>query len=282
MSLRRKLRNLGRKTKNAAKKVGSTVKKVTKSTGKAIKNGANKVGSAVKITTKKAVRAIKNTGKKVLKIGDFKLNCHFLICHSKTEFSDEEVEVWIAKRIAHAEKLYAMKPRLKIRPSFSRVKNGEEFLKLKFFSGKDYNAFMNKKFDNISGFLKKGKLHFLITEEWSIEGKQPCGKAFFMHYPGWKKHAIYLRRYCGLSTFSHELGHVFGLLHTFEKVGLCTRKYPKRKGGTKKNGRSNLMDYERENNVYINDCQERLAAATRRRLITVTGKVKYYKLSGLF
>lgn len=303
MSLRRKLKNLGKKAKktvkNAGKAIkntvtapGKTIKNAPKNTGRILKNSAKTIGRIVKKTTKTTGRVVKNSAKttgrvmrrtaaKVTKTANFKLKCHFLICHDKQTFTDQEVQKWIDERIELAEILYAMKPKLKIKSSFSRVHSGNQFMDMKFDSKKKYNAFMNKNFDNISKFFTSGQLNFLVANDWSVGNKNLCGKAFFEFYPGWKKHAVYLKKNCSVGTFSHELGHIFGLFHTFEKGGLCTRNYSKVKGGTKKNGRSNLMDYERENNVYINDCQERAAAAARRRHLTVTGKIKYYKLAGL-
>jgi hypothetical protein len=320
MSLRRKFRNLGIKVKNGAKKVGSTVKKtvtkpvttvkkvgravkntvtkpattakkvgravkkVVKTSSRKVKNGAKKVGGVVKNAARTTGRVVKNTAKRITKTADFKLNCHFFICHDEVAFTDVEVKNWIEERVKVAENLFAMKPRLKINYSFSRVKNGSNFLTMDFKSNKDYSSFMNKRFDNTSNFFRSGSLNFLVADSWSVEEKNLCGKAFFPIYPGWKKNAVYMKKDCRTATFSHEIGHVLGLHHTFERGGLCTAKYPKRKGGTFKNNRINLMDYEvngiRASSVFINDCQERAAAMTRRRLMSVTGKVKYRRLSG--
>lgn len=287
------VKNVAKSSGNAVKKVGSAVKKTAKTTGRVVKNaakssgstvrrGVRKTGSAIKKTAKATGRIVKNVAKKVTKTGNFNLNCHFLICHSQASFSDEQVENWINERVLLAEKLYAMKPKLKIKSSFSRVKNGNEFLKMEFSSNKKYNAFMNKKFDNISKYFTSGRLNFLVADEWKVEGEVSCGKAFFNYYLGWRKHAVYLQKDCNTTTFSHEMGHIFDLQHTFKKGGLCTSKYPKREGGTSKNGRSNIMDYDiGDNVVYLNDCQERVAALRRRRYMTLTGKTKYYKLAGL-
>jgi hypothetical protein len=317
MSLRRKFRNLGRKVKNGAKKVGSTVKKaitkpvttvkkvgaavkntftkpvtttkkvgsavkkVVKTSSRKVKNGAKKVGGVVKNAARTTGRVVKNTVKKITKTADFKLNCHFFICHDEVDFTDNEVTTWIEERVKVAENLFAMKPGMKIKYSFSRVKNGNDFLIMDFKSDKDYSALMNNKFDNKANFLRSGSLNFLVADAWKVEGKGMCGKAFFPLYPGWKKHAIYLDKDCSISTLSHEIGHVLGLHHTFERGGLCTANYKKKKGATEKNGRINLMDYGRDGKiVFINDCQERTAAMTRRRLMSVTGKIKYRRLSG--
>ncbi|WP_346883710.1 hypothetical protein [uncultured Algibacter sp.] len=286
-TIKNNAKSIGGTIKKNAKKVGGAVKKTTKTTGRVVKNTAKssigvakKVGRVAKKGAKATGRTVKNVAKKVTKTTDFNLNCHFLICHNEADFTDVQVKSWINKRVLLAEKMYDTKPKLKIKSSFSRVKNGNKFLTMEFSTGKDYNAFMNKKFDNISKYFTSGKLNFLVADYWKIAGKEPCGKAFFNFYPGWKKHAVYLRRNCKTTTFPHELGHVFGLMHTFIKGGLCTSKYSKKEGSTKKDGRSNLMDYDRANIVYLNTCQQRVAALTRRRHMTITGKVKYYKLSG--
>lgn len=280
----------GSMAKKSVRTAGGGIKKATRTTGGVLKKSAVRTGSAVKKTARATGRVVKNITKKVTKTGSFNLNCHFLICHSEEDFTDKQVQSWINERVLLAEKLYAMKPKLKVKSTFSRVKDGRYLVNKSFSSGKEYNAFMNTHFDNVSKHFTSGRLHFLVANYWAIDNSAPCGRAFFPMFPGWKKHAIYLRKKpentpilkkCSVHTFSHELGHVFGLMHTFQKGGLCTATYSKREGSTNKNGRSNLMDYKRVPTVYLNDCQERVAALTRRRHMTVTGKTKYHKLSGL-
>ena len=244
-------------------------------------------------------RVVKKYARRVLKISDFKLNVHFVIAHLKNEFPDKDVEQCIDDRLKVAEQQFAMYPSLKFgKVSFSRTTKAP--LNKRFTKGFDYQKFMNKHFDIKSKLITKGELLFLVVDQWAVsskafkkgEMKDLCGKAFFPSYPGWKKHAIILQKSCKAYVFSHELGHVFGLKHTFAK-GLCTRKYKKGEKGkssTFKNGGMNLMDYRTNlsgtqiinlNHFNLNDCQERRAALARRRYMTVGGKTNYLKLKGL-
>ena len=301
----------GRVTKNTAKKVGKGTKKVAKTTGRVTKNTAKKVGKGTKKVAKKvgssakkvAVKTggvVKRNVRRALNISDFRLNVHFVIAHSKKDFPDQEVLAWIENRLRIAEELFSMKPRLKFaKMTFSRRKDVP--LDKQFIKGFDYQKYMNKNFDNKSKLITKGALVFLVIDQWAVsskafkkgEMKNLCGKAFFPHYPGWKKHGIILQKDCDEFVFSHELGHVLGLHHTFSKVGLCTRKYKKGESGkssTFKVNTMNLMDYrtnlseQQKNRLgrrFLNDCQQKAAALARRRYMTIGGKTNYLKLKGI-
>lgn len=289
----------GRMTKNTAKKVGKGTKTVAKTTGRVTKNSAQKVCAAAKNVGQTTGRVIRKYGRRVLKISDFKLNVRFVIAHSKGDFPDAEVEQWIDERLLIAEQQFAMKPRLKF-ANVSYFRTTKAPLTKEFNKGFDYQKFMNKNYDNKSKLITKGEVLFLVVDRWKVsskafkkrEMKGLCGKAFFPAYPGWKKHAILLQKDCLPYVFTHELGHVFGLRHTFDK-GLCTKKYEKGEKGkssTYDNGRMNIMDYltnldtpqvDRLNDLFLNDCQERRAALARRGYMTVGGKTNYLKLKGL-
>lgn len=287
----RKIKNVAKKVVSEVKETGTDAKKKVQRVGRATERFGKNTDRKVKNVAKTTGRVVRRNTQKVLNISDFNLKLHFKICHSKRKFSDVEVENWIEERIALAQKLFAMKPSLRLSYTFSRVKNGAGLLEKSFPKGADYNRFMNDFFDNQAKSITKGSLVFLVVNRWVVSTKRfkkgemrgLCGKAFFPYYSGWRKHAIVLQKSntCGVDVFSHELGHIFGLHHTFEKAGICTRNYPKTKGGTNKNNQSNLMDYKRASKVYLNDCQERTAALFRRRYMTINGKVNYLKLKGI-
>ncbi len=310
--VRRVSKKVGKGVKKGAKATGSEIKDAGKFVGKKTKKGAIKVGRVAKKTTVKVGKKIKeeagdakdfivDTAEKVLNISDFKLKTHFIICYDKASFPDADVKKWIERRLKLAEKIFSMKPALKMSYSFERHKNGNKMLNKRFTKGASYNRFMNKHFDNMSKGIIKGKLVFLVAEGWAVSNKtfkkgemiNLCGKALFPLYPGWKKHAIYLSRNCGTDTFAHELGHVFSLRHTFEKGGLCCADYKKGEKGkssTYKNGKMNLMDYKTnltstEETIVrresLNKCQRRAAALGRRRYMLITGHTNYLKLKGL-
>ncbi len=347
LNLKRKVRNLGKKTKRKVKNLGKKSKdkikdtsKKVKSLGKRSKDKLKGAGKKVKKVAKKAVSEVKdkratikrkrkkvtkamkdrvvcgrkNTRKKARKLGgllkrnakrvlnlnDFKLNVHFVICHDQRSFPDKRVDAWIEDRLEIAERLFAMKPRLKIKYSWERHPEGHKFLDLRFTRGVDYNRFMNKHFDHKAKGFFKGKMVFLVVDSLEVSSakfrkkdmRKLGGKAYFPQCFGWSRHAITLTKGSRPYVLSHELGHVFGLHHTFAKGKLCTRKYGKGESGkssTYKNGTMNVMDYAKNLTkkqrdtlkVRLNKCQEKTAAMTRRHYMSVNGKVNYLRIKGL-
>ncbi|MEM7456739.1 MAG: M12 family metallo-peptidase [Planctomycetota bacterium] len=293
--IKKATRKTGSGVRNVAKKTGSGVKKAARKVGGGVKRTARKTGSAIKTAAVKTGGVIKRTARRALKLSDFNLKLRFVITQDKSAFPDAAVEKWIKERVRLAEKIFAMKPRLKIKYEFVRRTrvNGKQIRTKVFDREVDYSRFMNRHFDNSAKGIVNGCLVMLVVDDWKVAKSRfkkgtpegMCGKAFFPRYPGWRKHAVVVDRDCAASTFVHELGHVFGLRHTFEKGGACTTRYKKGesgKGATRNNGRINVMDYRRgELDVFLNKCQEKAAAFARRRYMLPNGKVNYLKLKGI-
>ena len=86
------------------------------------------------------------------------------------------------------------------------------------------------------------------------------------------------------ASFAHELGHIFGLIHAFEKDGgfnkNCNKDFSNKEGGTRDGKRINLMDHGLEDgdDVWMNACQKEKAADHRKRLLTKDGETNYKEL----
>src|SRR5690606_18377227 len=115
------------------------------------------------------------------------------------------------------------------------------------------------------------------------------GQASFPHNvsPFTRKHSPIVQQ-GATSTLAHELGHTFGLLHTFEAYtggSTCNKDYKKGESGkgttVKSDGSINVMDYRRgSRTVYLNSCQEERAAKKRKQWMTNKGAVNYKDIRG--
>jgi hypothetical protein len=163
---------------------------------------------------------------------------------------------------------------------------------------------MDKYFDHVAKKKTSGYMRVLVTGYLKVGGREVGGKANFPHsvvpfgrkhgpalvYPGWLMSSRCKRK--SLGVLGHELGHIFGLKHTWERYATarCNKDYKKGekgKGTTRKGGMINLMDYDRVDaggcplDTYLNKCQRHRAANKRRQWMTRKGRVKYRKLKGL-
>jgi hypothetical protein len=231
--------------------------------------------------------------------------------------------------IAEAETQFVVKPVLKIHYTVRRqtTEGGQDLSNLQFDHMADFGKFMDDHFDNVARTETDGHLTILVGEElcWkNLLGKSSCwgGYSQFPHdvNPFNRKKGIWLSATKSTNhTMSHELGHVFGLKHTFEAyVGLnkqCNREFSNKnllnpllghcnsctgkivtRGEDRyacEGGVSNVMDYcsslmADAAGAYtvpgpetLNVCQQERAATQRSQYLTKDGKVNYVQLAGL-
>gem|GEM_PF-2786668 len=251
----------------------------------------------------------------------WEINVKFVIAgKGRSKKEQDALQAWLKNEARQAEKLYTSSPALVIDESFTYVdsRGGKSLKHIKFRSGKAFHKYMDDHFDIVAQSKTSGYMNVLVTESLTVDKRvfgfktktsTPGGKATFPHSvdPFGRKHgpAIVIPRdlpiegdsnkACGRnykSTFAHELGHIFGLKHSFEPyvMGRCNKgykKWDKGKGGTlKSDGTINLMDYERREangcprETYLNDCQNKRAARKRKQWMTRDGKVKYKRVRG--
>jgi Metallo-peptidase family M12/Dickkopf N-terminal cysteine-rich region len=247
---------------------------------------------------------------------DWKLDVQFV--NASKAKSEQEIDDKIKAWVAEAERVYQRRPRLQIAYTVVRQtqKAGQDLSQMIFESNAAYARFMDQNLDNVAVTKTEGHLTVLITDALCIgtdnKTKKPICWGGYGHFPHWvnpfsSKRGITLVSNKDEYTFAHELGHVFGLKHTFEPyIGFnaqCNDDYrPKGKPGGMCNscangrvlydadanpdqceGPANIMDYctSTKNNEFLNTCQEQRAANQRYTYMTDDGKTNYFRLKGL-
>ena len=246
---------------------------------------------------------------------EWKLNVRFV--NASNELSESAVQAKVEAWVAEAERQYRRRPALKITYDIVRqtTKGGQNLSRMVFDSSAGYAQFMDRNFDVVAVTRTEGHIPVLITDRLCIgtdkSGAAKCwgGYANFPHWvnPFSRKRGITLVSNKDAPVLAHELGHVFGLKHTFEPyVGFnaaCNEDYkPKGKpegmcnscanGGIvyddggypdRCSGPTNVMDYCSSTGAseFLNTCQEQRAANQRLSFMTGDGKVNYHRLKGL-
>jgi len=254
----------------------------------------------------------------------FNLNIHFVIA-PKHKDSQKKFSEYIQRSVAVAEKAYSAAPRLKIdvTTSVKRKLGGKDLSNLEFADSVDLATFMDTHFDHVAVTKKSGHMTVLLTERLYFKDtkSRAGGSAYFPQWMIWgeRYHGIVLVLPTRPETrksamiLAHELGHVFGLKHSFDpymnldprlncnkkyrplgergKCATCTGKVVvekfKDKAGKKrtrrycKKGKSNIMDYCKAPKYYLNRCQRRRSALQRASYIFADGRTNYAKLKGV-
>jgi len=260
-----------------------------------------------------------DAGKKKKKVETWNLNIKFVIGTDTWNTQKSALKAFIAEQVQIAEKIFADKPRLKIKYILERkTKLGSQPTNRPTFAKeKEYRKWMDKYVDNVAKSKTDGYITVLVVDQFCFKNKKkkarktgekykcPGGKAWFPHWvtPFTRKHGIVVVAGNDKHTLAHELGHIFGLKHTFasyvnvdkklncnkdykpkgKKDGRCRSCKGKRSGSGDKatcSGTANFMDYCFTSKQYINTCQKRRAANQRRKYMTKKGKTNYKKLTG--
>ncbi|RBP49364.1 zinc-dependent metalloprotease family protein [Arenicella xantha] len=248
-------------------------------------------------------------------------NLDVVFYNASNDKTEADIAAAVARWVSKAEDIYQRRPSLKINYEIKRIqtRGGRNVSEMLFESQGEYAKFMDDHFDNVAVTKTEGNLTVLITDRLcssryktgAKKGDRKCwgGYAHFPHdvNPFSKKRGITLVSNIDEFTFTHELGHVFGLKHTFEPyIGFnlqCNKSYkPKGRPEGECNScaegnvvydaeglpssckqRSNLMDYCTSNidEEYLNTCQEERAANQRLQYMTTKGDTNYFKLKGL-
>lgn len=220
---------------------------------------------------------------------EFNLHIRFVIPYSVNAWPDSAVKAWIEPRISFAEEIFDLQPSLRITYEVKRVNQmgGLDLQSLVFRSNRHFHKFMKKHFpivakDSINGFFP-----IIVSEKFQIlkPQKRLCGKTFLPSKAKLfgKRHGMALKRYCALSVFAHELGHIFKLSHTYQKSlnGGCNKGFKKGNKGKRasanyENRVVNLMDSPIDGfKAVLNECQKQLAAKERMRYLNVNNKLDY-------
>jgi len=152
---------------------------------------------------------------------EFKLNLLFVNATKNTSNADLENNT-IIPWVEEAQRQYITKPSLKLSYTIERKKilNGLDLSELNFKSMTEFGKFMDDNFDNYARTKTEGHLTILVgnTLCWSDGKKCWGGWASFPHdvNPFNRKKGIWLSEESGSYVFAHELGHFWGLKHTFE------------------------------------------------------------------
>lgn len=235
--------------------------------------------------------------------------------------SDAQVKARIEAWVRSAEAMYQRRPALKISWTVQKqsTRGGQDLSRMVFDSQARYTDYMDRHADNVAVTKTTGHMTVLITDRLCIGTKKDAGGKTvpecwggYAHFPHWTnpfslKRGITLVATVSDTTYAHELGHVFGLKHTFEPyVGLnlqCNDAYkpkgrPQGECNSCLNGKivydangdpsqctgpTNPMDYctSQANEETLNPCQQERAANQRRAYMTDDGATNYFKLKGL-
>ncbi len=219
------------------------------------------------------------------------LHLQFIVPYSEEEWPIEALESWIVPRVQLAEQMFNHRPALKLTYEILRqTERGDLDLQtLVFRSNNHFHRYMKRHFPIVAQDSTKGFLPIIISEKFQIlrPKKRLCGKSFLPTRvkPFARRHGIALKKYCAVSILAHELGHVFGLKHTYEHILFrppCNKGYRKGKKGKRDTANYeqrtiNLMDLPIGGfQTFLNECQKKIAAKERQRYVYGSGNLNYY------
>jgi hypothetical protein len=244
---------------------------------------------------------------------EWKVDIEFV--NASKVLTDAQVKDKVAGWVKNAETVYQRRPRLVIKYTIVRrtSEGGQDLSAMVFPSQAANTRFMDQHLDNVAVTRTEGHLTVLITDKLCIgTGAQQQCWGGWAHFPHWmtpfgRKKGITLVSNKDEHVLAHELGHVFGLKHTFEPyVGLslqCNQEYkpkgkPEGQCNSCANGRViydtnydpdrcdgpvNIMDYctSEKDREFLNTCQEERAASQRYTYMTDDGQTNYFRLKGL-